>query len=240
MQLSKTTETTVSLYALRFEKIIKEVRRYADTKDVAAKEKSNGTEACPFADSADLCADKLIQYYKFVDNPLVLVATVLDPKGKSKVYKKTDHPTLYTQKAEQALKNAYEKYYENYGALSDRIATEGLLELSSSLPTTTSDGTDNFYDDLEDVETETEVERYLKDKLAPPKCDVLQWWKQNESQYPVLAKMAKDYLAIQCSSKDTEGGFSKARRQMPYYRHRVSGKNFKAQMLLNSAEALCK
>ena len=187
--------------------------------------------------------DKLCQEYcKFVDNPLVLVATVLDPKGKSKVYKKTDHPTLYAQKAEQALKDAYEKYYENYGALSDRIATEGLLELSSSLPTTTSDGTDNFYDNLEDVETnaETEVERYLKDKLAPPKFDVLQWWKQNENQYPVLAKMAKDYLAIQCSSKDTEGGFSKARRQMPYYRHRVSGKNFKAQMLLNSAEALCR
>lgn len=91
----------------------------------------------------------------------------------------TKRRIIQSQKAEQALKDAYEKYYEKYGALSDRIATEGLLEPSSSLPTTTSDGTDTFYDDLEDVETnsETEVERYLKEKLAPPKCDVLQWWK---------------------------------------------------------------
>jgi hypothetical protein len=48
---------------------------------------------------------------------------------------------------EQALKDAYEKYYEKYGALSGRIATEeGLLEPSSSLPTASFDMTDTFYD----------------------------------------------------------------------------------------------
>ena len=64
------------------------------------------------------------------------------------------------------------------------------------------------------------------------------WWKTNEQRYPILSKMAKDYLAIQCSSKDTEGAFSKGRRQMPYYRESLKGTNFKAQALVNSAEAL--
>jgi hypothetical protein len=39
--------------------------------------------------------------------------------------------------------------------------------------------------------------------------DILVWWKKQQLLFPVLSMIAKDYLAIQCSSKDTEGAFSK-------------------------------
>ena len=105
----------------------------------------------------------------------------------------------------------------------------------------------HFFDGSDDSDsddaTDSEVTRYLAQKVAPGswRYDVLKWWKQNANQanqYPILSRMAKDYLAIQCSSKDTEGAFSKGRRQMPYFRASLKRRNFKAQMLVNSGESL--
>ena len=78
----------------------------------------------------------------------------------------------------------------------------------------------------------------LAQKVASSDTDVLNWWKGHTNELPVLSRMAKDYLAIQCSSKDTEEAFSKGRRQMPYFRASLKGQNFKAQMLANSTKAL--
>ena len=38
--------------------------------------------------------------------------------------------------------------------------------------------------------------------------DLLAWWKQNESVYPVLATMARDLLTIPMSSVVSEQAFS--------------------------------
>lgn len=53
----------------------------------------------------------------------------------------------------------------------------------------------------------------LDDYLAAPLEDVtdlVAWWGQNSARYPTLARMAKDYLAVQGSSVASERAFSTA------------------------------
>jgi hypothetical protein len=60
----------------------------------------------------------------------------------------------------------------------------------------------------------SEAYTYLDDSLVPlresEEFDVLKWWKRNQDQYLVLAKMARDFLAIPLSTVVSESTFSTA------------------------------
>ncbi|RLN03475.1 zinc finger BED domain-containing protein RICESLEEPER 1-like [Panicum miliaceum] len=49
--------------------------------------------------------------------------------------------------------------------------------------------------------TQTELDRYLRGPLAPQDFDVLNWWKENSGRYPMVARMARDALAMPTCSK---------------------------------------
>ena len=51
------------------------------------------------------------------------------------------------------------------------------------------------------LETQTELDRYLQDPLAPEDFDILKWWKENSGRYPMVAQMARDALAMPTCSK---------------------------------------
>ncbi|XP_013594980.1 PREDICTED: zinc finger BED domain-containing protein RICESLEEPER 2-like [Brassica oleracea var. oleracea] len=68
-------------------------------------------------------------------------------------------------------------------------------------------------------DSSTELELYLKEKVENPKpnplgipFDVLGWWRNNSSKYPILAAIAKDVLAMQVSSVASESAFSTSNR----------------------------
>ena len=52
--------------------------------------------------------------------------------------------------------------------------------------------------------------------------DVLQWWKRNEDRYPVLARMARDVLAIPITTVASESTFSLGGRILTKYRQNTS------------------
>ena len=45
---------------------------------------------------------------------------------------------------------------------------------------------------------------------ADEDSDPLLWWKAHEKEYPVVSKMAQDYLSIQATSVPSEQAFSVA------------------------------
>ena len=68
-------------------------------------------------------------------------------------------------------------------------------------------------------DSSTELELCLKEKVENPKpnplgipFDVLGWWRNNSSKYPILAAIAKDVLAMQVSSVASESAFSTSNR----------------------------
>ena len=78
----------------------------------------------------------------------------------------------------------------------------------------------------------SEADTYLDDSLVPlrdgEEFDVLNWWKRNQDQYPVLAKMARDFLAIPLSTVASESTFSTAGMVIDKYRSSLSSETVEA------------
>lgn len=59
--------------------------------------------------------------------------------------------------------------------------------------------------------SKSDLRKYLEDPIEvipAANFDILQWWRLNESKYPVVAKMAKDVLTIPISTVSSESSFS--------------------------------
>ena len=86
--------------------------------------------------------------------------------------------------------------------------------------------------------SQNELTLYLQEPLIDKEADPLNYWKLNKNRFPTLAKMARDYLALQPTSKDVIGNFSKGRRTIPYYRRSQNASTIRNQMLVNSGANL--
>lgn len=90
-----------------------------------------------------------------------------------------------------------------------------------------------IFDSDEEAE-EDELQRYLQDKCAPEKTDVLRWWSEHKKVYPILAKMAKDKLSIMATSVPVERFFSKAGLLDQPLRNVLTEEIFRALLCINA------
>jgi hAT family C-terminal dimerisation region len=84
------------------------------------------------------------------------------------------------------------------------------------------------------VDKLSEIDRYLEDPCAAevPDFDVLAWWKAHEADYPILAMMARDLLAIPASSVPSERAFSSSGELISKKRTRLANKTIRAIMCI--------
>ena len=80
----------------------------------------------------------------------------------------------------------------------------------------------------------SELEKYLAEDSEDPdkKIDILGWWKENSSRFPILANMARDILAIPISSVASEQAFSMSRKVITPNRASLKPKTIEALMCL--------
>ena len=67
------------------------------------------------------------------------------------------------------------------------------------------------------------------DNIAP-----LEWWKAHETEYPLLSKIARDYLSIMATSVPCEQLFSIAGLTITKSRNRLSGNSARKLLCLKS------
>ncbi|KAL7121034.1 hypothetical protein ACP275_02G158800 [Erythranthe tilingii] len=155
-------------------------------------------------------------------NLLLSVALVLDPRYKLKYlefcYMKIYDNTLatkFTNRVKCELKNLFDEY-----AITCQI-----------------DMMAEFYKfaEQEDAINKTELELYLEKKLHPGQIvqednyNILDWWKLYGAKYPIMARMARDILAIPVSSVASESAFSTGGRVL---------NKFRSSLLPTTVEAL--
>ena len=80
---------------------------------------------------------------------------------------------------------------------------------------------------------DVELSRYTESLLCDRKKDPLIWWRENEMNFPNLAKQARTYLAIPATSVPSERVFSKAGEIVSAKRASIKPKNVDMILFLN-------
>jgi len=165
--------------------------------------------------------DKAIQ-----DSYLVWsIPHVLDPRYKLKFIEEnfkafgSEYAERYTSNVRGKLKELYTNYIGNDNDMEedDDEVSDGRIEEMAVDSSTTP--LDQSRDDSP-AEAKTELDHYLQDSLArrTKDFDILIWWKINGSvQYPRVARMARDALAMPTCSKLTSDQIAQVRSMLRGY-----------------------
>ncbi len=85
----------------------------------------------------------------------------------------------------------------------------------------------------------SDIERYFREPIVQLTQDIddsvkwiLNWWKMNRFEYPIMARIARDYLAIPASEVAVERTFSLGRDLLSVRRQRLNGNSMRKLMLL--------
>lgn len=153
------------------------------------------------------------------------ISVLLDPRQKLEYYL-DDIDTDKLEERRAKSKELEEQLLETYNTYRDAATPRITVQEQSVNP---------IFKKRKSEIVQDEIKTYLYDTAMASFSDSpLQWWKINHTRYPVLAKMARDYLAIPASSASSERTFSKAGLLITDRRTRLSSESIKACCLLQS------
>ncbi|XP_076958311.1 zinc finger BED domain-containing protein RICESLEEPER 1-like [Bidens hawaiensis] len=192
---------------------------------------------------AERMQDKFDKYWGTSNrgfNYILYFAAILDPRLKLRVIsfgfeevfraenKKDETTDQLKKRIETAVKLVTEELeivFKHYELNSERPSSSQVSQRASNV-SRSSHGSSSFFAQFKlaggssSYETKTELHKYLDDIEEPDyeRFDILQWWKASSSKYSIVAKMAKDILAIPVSSVASESSFSTGGRVLEPYR----------------------
>ena len=92
-----------------------------------------------------------------------------------------------------------------------------------------------FSDNVANISIAPELNTYMiEPRVGNEKEDILAWWRSNQCRFPILSKMARDYLAIQASGVPAERGFSRSGLTITKLRNRLHPETVRSLMCLQS------
>nr|AWA44932.1 Os12g0204000 protein [Saccharum spontaneum] len=161
------------------------------------------------------CLDKAIQdSYLIWSMPLVL-----DPRYKLRFYLDNFSDAFgpevaanYFSQVTSKLEKLYTDYAEDGRASAMTIVSSDPLQQPAS-------------DEYRLAEAQTELSRYLNNPLveATKGFDILNWWKDSSQSYPIVARMARDALAMPASSKLSSDQIAHVRSMVGGYSNAAFG-----------------
>lgn len=153
-----------------------------------------------------------------------LLSTILDPRIKSMGDKEKEVEILYKK---------YEEYEENY------LPTPNESRAPSPTPSEASIISSTIYKpslfsifEHNQPKASNEVEEYLKEDMISFNQCPLNWWLNKKNKYPILAKMARIYLAVPATSTSSERLFSDAGNLLSAKRSKMNSELFQHIMFL--------
>lgn len=151
---------------------------------------------------------KLEEYEGYLDQPVAVMAAVLDPRLKLDCFDTVAHGF------------ARELLAKHVGAI--RVDTEAVTATSS------------FMSSLFVRPSSDELESYLGEPRCAGDCNVSQYWYSNATKYPKLSKLARTILNIQATSVACERANSRAGLIDTPHRGRLDEESLRSNVLLYS------
>ncbi len=176
-----------------------------NTKDILDKVKENLYNA-------------MYYYWRFMPEDYLL-STILDPRVKH-IYNKEEE--------EEILCNKYNKYKEEYlpTPIESRTSFPILSETTIYQPRLFA------VFEQDQPKSSDEIAEYLKEDKINFTQNPFEWWMNKKSKYPILARLARIYLAVPATSTPSKRLFSDAENLLTSKRSRVNAELFKHIMFL--------
>jgi hypothetical protein len=169
---------------------------------------------------------KLNQYYTLTTSQRYshsAVATVCDPRMNLAVFQRLWPTSINNVKRDQVLaqfRAVYNQYNSReYQLNKERIEQQIQLEVEEQLDP---DSDDDLYVTTATSYQEPEWKRWNNEGCPGPQTDILKYWAAKQYQYPVIAKIARDHLAIPATSAASERVFSNGSDIITKKRNRLS------------------
>lgn len=140
--------------------------------------------------------DKLMKHYsKF--NWIYCISLVLDPRIKSNGLNSTAWGQEMKETTLKKFKSVYDIYYDKFAK---KNISEEPAQKKRKVTTKCSLNFDALYvSENNSSSCETEMQNYLNSPQCKPETNILEWWKNSESVFPILSRMARDILCIQAT-----------------------------------------
>ncbi|KAH9736897.1 BED-type domain-containing protein [Citrus sinensis] len=192
--------------------------------------------------TADNCAanDSMIALLlgKFSTSSMIMVGTMLDPRRKMLLINFL-FPKIYGERAESEIERVRKLFVDLVHEYEVNHLSNSSGGVNGANSQAAGGGDSNMLDlDLDEMADEwalfrnentqnthskSELEFYLEECTLPStsQFDILSWWKNNQGKYPILAKIARDFLAIPVSTVASESAFSTGGRHLSPHRSRL-------------------
>lgn len=137
----------------------------------------------------------------------------------------------------------FEAYAEDYGSLYRKLNKPNVILAPTTPRKHRKTPMEEFLELIEEsdgeqciseVDAQAEIRRYLAGSKAGSNVDPCSWWRTNEAEYPVLAIMARDWLAVPASSVPCEQLFSLAGNTITKNRNSLSPDTARSLLCLKS------
>lgn len=156
----------------------------------------------------------LRKYYSRTDSELHSAATFVNPHMRATWWKsKFGDESMWIASCLRQARQVFDKYAQRHRA--DSVArhdTPAEKEVTRIVDLARA---------IMDDKPRDEFELYKDGALADENTSALDWWSQNCSAFPILARMAADLLGISASAAPVEREFSHTRKLIHYQRSRL-------------------
>lgn len=177
-------------------------------------------------DSASAAFDKLEKYYNISSEHLT-IAILLDPRLKLHFFAAEGKDPVEVREQQRIAERHFRRTFDKYSIQHD-------VSRDVNPRPTYSNRTPFDRFEIQDDHQVDEVENYLKLRRAPRETQSLVWWKDHQAMFPVLAKMARDFMAIPATSAPSERCFSASGGMVSVRRTRLSDDSVESGMCLRN------
>jgi hypothetical protein len=183
--------------------------------------------------------DKLNEYYNAVQSHAhSSIATICDPWFNFNVFNIL-MPSSTDNAKKAKIKSGFKAAFFQYQDREVGIKAARILKEQEDAPETHDDDKDDELSDAElyrsgplELDTETEFTRYLKLPVMPRETNIHHFWKAKQFEFPIISKIAGDFLAIPATSAPSECVFSIGSDVVTKKRNRLTGESVRMIMCL--------
>src|SRR5450432_1003986 len=179
--------------------------------------------------------DKLYNYYLLIRKQNYgSVATICDPRFNLNVFLNLwPEPTSIPDRNRVRLQ--FIEAYTQYERREKAIQAENIGE-STTIDAITSniesDSESDHFKPRNPINFENEYTKWMKQQPMKKETDILRYWASKEYEFPIIARMARDHLAIPATSAASECVFSCGSDIITKKRNRLGGDNTRRLLCL--------